>query len=324
MSRGHVVWLTLGALALGGIACKRSEPPEAKAAAQKRDVIPVATPSASNGAELLAAEERTWRFESTPVGPMHVVVLLPERRADARLPVLIAMHGRGEALKGPERGARGWLDDYTIRKTIDNLLRPPLSPAAFKSFVTKERLQRFNRALQEKPYRGLILVFPYTPDMLQGEEPIAKAPPLASFLVDELLPRVYRETPALGTKESTGIDGVSLGGRAAVSVGLLRPEAFGAIAGVQAALGREHALEIALLAQKARLKNSKLVFRLLTSTDDFFRDGNSAIAAAMSDAGVPVTLDLVPGPHDYDFNRGPGGIEMLLFHDRALRGEAPP
>jgi hypothetical protein len=31
---------------------------------------------------------------------------------------------------------------------------------------------------------------------------------------------------------------------------------------------------------------------------------------------------VVPGPHDYPFNRGPGAIEMLLWHDRVLRGEA--
>jgi hypothetical protein len=29
----------------------------------------------------------------------------------------------------------------------------------------------------------------------------------------------------------------------------------------------------------------------------------------------------VPGPHDYEFNRGPGAYEMLMFHDRVLRGQ---
>ena len=32
-------------------------------------------------------------------------------------------------------------------------------------------------------------------------------------------------------------------------------------------------------------------------------------------------MTTVPGPHDYVFNRGPGVLEMLLFHDRALRRE---
>ena len=26
----------------------------------------------------------------------------------------------------------------------------------------------------------------------------------------------------------------------------------------------------------------------------------------------------IPGPHDYPFNRGPGAIELLLWHDRVL------
>jgi len=41
----------------------------------------------------------------------------------------------------------------------------------------------------------------------------------------------------------------------------------------------------------------------------------------MTDAGVDNELAVIPGPHDYEFNRGPGVYEMLVFHDRALRGE---
>ncbi len=56
---------------------------------------------------------------------MRAVVVLPERRADERFPVLVTMHGRGEALKGPDRGARGWVDDYALRRAIDRLAQPP-------------------------------------------------------------------------------------------------------------------------------------------------------------------------------------------------------
>jgi enterochelin esterase-like enzyme len=147
---------------------------------------------------------------------------------------------------------------------------------------------------------------------------------LAAFLVDELLPRVYRETPALGTPATTGIDGVSLGGRAAISVGMLRPEAFGVIAALQAAFDTNQAEAIAGHAQRAKAKNPALTFRLLTSHDDFFLASGTAIAQAMKARSVPVQFDVVAGPHDYDFNRGPGAIEMLLFHDRVLRGDPPP
>ena len=63
--------------------------------------------------------------------------------------------------------------------------------------------------------------------------------------------------------------------------------------------------------------------RLLTSTDDPFRPTLHKLAQAMGAAGVRVDYELVPGPHDYDFNRGPGAYEMLLWHDRILRGQPP-
>jgi enterochelin esterase-like enzyme len=273
---------------------------------------------------LLPAEERTWVYEDTAVGRMSVVVLLPERRAEQKLPVLITMHGRGEALKGPDRGARGWVDDYELPRAIERLKQAPLSSDDFKSFVKPERLERLNAALVEHPYRGLIVVCPYTPDMLGGDDPFSKAPPLAAFLVDQLLPRVYQETPAVGTAATTAIDGVSLGGRAAFSVGLLRPSVFGVIAGLQAAFDVEQAGDIAARAQRARAQNPGLVFRLLTSNDDYFLAADTAIARALKASGVTIHFDVVHGPHDYDFNRGPGAIEMLMFHDRVLRAEPPP
>ena len=280
--------------------------------------------SGESGDRTLPAEERTWSFENTPVGRMSVVVVLPERSPYSKWPVLITMHGRGEALKGPERGARGWIDDYDLLKAIRRVRTPPLTREDFKNFVKESRRARLNNALAEKPWRGFIIVCPYTPDMLTGDDPFGKAEPLARFLVDELLPRVYRETPAIGTVETTGIDGVSWGGRAALSVGLLRPRAFGVIGGQQAAFHNDKAFEIADRARRARAVNPKLLFRMLTSDEDVFLGPDTAIAEAMHAAGVPVYFDVVTGPHDYDFNRGPGAIELLLFHDRVLRGESPP
>jgi enterochelin esterase-like enzyme len=287
----------------------------------------VALPAASGSAAvsvLLPAEERTWVYESTPIGRMSVVVLVPVHRADEKLPVLLTMHGRGEALKGPDKGARGWVDDYELSHIITRLGQPPLTREDFKSFVKEPRLQRLNAALAEHPYRGMVIVCPYTPDMLTGDDPFGKAPPLARFLVDELLPRVYRETPSFGTVPTTAIDGVSLGGRAAYSVGLLRPTAFGVISGLQAAFHADHAGNIAERAVRAKAQNQGLVFRLLSSDDDYFLEADTAIARAMRARDLKIYFDVVPGPHDYDFNRGPGAIEMLMFQDRVLRGEPPP
>jgi enterochelin esterase-like enzyme len=260
----------------------------------------------------------------TRIGQMRAVVVLPERGPDERFPVLIAMHGRGEALKGPERGARGWVDDYALRRAIDRLAHPPLKSADFEGLVQETRLAALNETLSAAPYAGLVVVCPYTPDMLGGEQPFATAPLLAKFLVETLLPKVYRETPAIGTPASTGIDGVSLGGRAALTTGLLRPDAFGAVSTLQPAFDVKDAPEIAARARSAREKNAHFRLRLLTSDGDYFLRSTRAIDTALSRNGVAHDFLLAQGPHDYEFNRGPGAIEMLVYHDRVLRGKPPP
>ena len=309
---------------LVGFGCARGEPPgsgPATAVASTR-VVPAA-PSSVAATTRLPAEQLTWVWENTAIGKMAALVVVPERAADERFPVLITMHGRGEAFKGPERGARGWVDDYALLRAMHRLAAPPLTSADFEGHVEASRLAHLNQALSADAFRGLIVVCPYTPDMLAGEHPFQKAPPLAEFLTRTLLPRVYKETPALGTVASTGIDGVSLGGRAALTSGLLHPEAFGAIGTIQAAFDVKDAPEIAARARAAREKYPDIALRLLSSDGDYFLRANRAIAAALAQAGVKHELLIVPGPHDYEFNRGPGAIEMLLFHDRVLRGKKP-
>jgi enterochelin esterase-like enzyme len=327
-------------------ACSRREPVGARAGSKSNDAVgvgqsvvtaratvPELAQSATraehtevSGAERapsrLVAEERTWVFEPTEIGRMVAVALLPARDPATRWPVLLAFHGRGEALKGPDRGARGWIDDYALGRALARLAAPPLTHDDFESFVAPERLRQLNASLKARPFRGLVVVCSYTPDMLRGDRPLEKVPPLARFVTTTLLPRIQKDLPVLGAS-ATGIDGVSLGGRAAFGVGLLAPRSFRAIAGLQAAFDVDDAEELATRAQQAYAENSGLVFRLLTSTGDFFREADTAIARAMQARGLPAQLDLVEGPHDYAFNRGPGAIEMLVYHDRVLRGEAP-
>ena len=313
---------------LGLIGCGRHEPP-GRAVAPGPPVSAVASvpavPSSSAAPGAVAAQELTWVYDRTTVGPMQVVVSIPRRAsAETRLPVLITMHGRGEAFKGPARGARGWVDDYWMPRAIDRLEHPPLKPEDLLHLADPVRLASMNESLAQKPYRGLIVVCPYTPDILAGDRPFAAANGLAEFLVDVLLPRVYRETPALGTRESTGIDGVSLGGRAALLVGLERPTAFGVVAGLQPAFDSADAPELGRLAELARRQNPRLVLRLLTSDGDYFLQPTRAISREFKRLGIAHEFRLIPGPHNYEFNRGPGVFEMLLFHDRVLRGEPAP
>jgi hypothetical protein len=299
--------------------CARKEPPERAPA----PTVNIVAPSASVKVERLPAEELTWAFPDTPVGRMSVVVLVPERLPSERFPVLIAMHGRGETLKGPERGARGWVDDYKLARAVTRLARPPLAEGDFEGFVEQTRLGSLNTALGREPYQGLVVACPYTPDVLGREEPFTQAPLLAGFLIDTLLRKIRSETPAIATPEATGIDGVSLGGRAAIAVGLFRPEEFGAVAGLQAAFDPENTSDFVARAERALTKNPRLRLRLLSSTEDYYLTVTRRFHAALDRKGVRHDFLVVPGPHDYVFNRGPGSLEMLLFHDRVLRGRPP-
>ena len=318
----------MGALALAlalpvVMGCAKQAPPSGGVTSAESRAVVAPLPSASAAASKLSQTEVTWAYADTPIGPMSAVVVVPERSADERFPILLTFHGMGEARKGAEKGARGWLDDYGMRRAIERLKHPPLTNEDLQGFADSERLARLNAALEKQPYRGLIIVNSYTPDMLRGDEPFSKVPPLAKFALSELLPRAYRETPALGTAPTTGVDGISLGGRAALAIALRNPEAFGAAGGLQPAFDLDNASAVAERALVARQKNPALSFRLLTSDGDYFLGSTRAISQAMRHAGVPHELVVIPGPHDYPFNRGPAVYEMLVHHDRVLRGLPP-
>ena len=257
---------------------------------------------------------------------MRVVVVVPAHASEShRLPVVIAMHGQGEALKGPDKGARGWVDDYWLPRALRRIHEPPLTRGDLRGRADDARLAMLNDSLDKQPYRGVIVVCPYTPfTIFKGKRAFRDAHLLADFFVNTLIPRVVRETPAIGTPATTGIDGVSLGGRASVLVGLERPEAFGVLGALQPAFDVEDAPELARRAKVAQSRNPQLRIRLLTSDGDFYLASTKAISKAMTEAEVPNTLTVVPGDHSYDFNRGPGVFELLLLHDRALRGESIP
>lgn len=303
--------------------CSKHAPPgEGVAVAASRSVS-APPPAVSAMPAKLPRTEVTWRYANTPIGPMNAVVVVPERAPGERFPVLLTFHGTGEARKGPERGARGWIDDYGLYQALDRLQHPPLTAEDMQGFVDAARLAQLNAALAKQPYQGLIIVNSYTPDMLRGDEPFSKVPPLADFAVQELLPRAARETPAIGTPQTTGIDGISLGGRAALAIGLRNPEAFASVGGMQPAFDLDNAGPVAERALRAHQKNPSLSFRLLTSDGDYFLGAVKAMSAAMKQAGVPNTLVVQTGPHDYPFNRGPAVYEMLIHHDRVLHGLPP-
>lgn len=293
---------------LASACSRRKEPEPARPAPTAPPVLDAASPAPRGTTRLLS-----WEFD---VGKAAVIV--PAwGEPSARHPVLVALHGRGEALKGPDRGALGWPNDYSLLHVIERVCDPPLTRDDLLGFVDEDRLAQQNRELAAKPFGGLVIACPYVPDLDLRSDADLRA--YGRFVLEQLLPRVYRETPALGTPESTGIDGVSLGGAVALRVGLGNPRAFGAVGALQPAIRADQATELTEIAKAALAKQPRLKLRLLTSSDDGFRPAVEKASEAWRLASVPHEMVLVPGPHDYPFNRGPGAVELLLFHDRSLR-----
>jgi hypothetical protein len=297
-------WL-LGSGAL--VACSRREP------AQPPKRIEPAPEAGDVGATRLLS----WSFDADAGGPEEAVAVVPTWGGnEARFPLVVALHGRGESLKAPAEGAMGWPRDYALVRAVQRLCAPPLDADALEGFVDAPRLELYNRELAARPFGGLVVACPYVPDVdVRGG---AGALAFGRFVLGALLSRAHRETPSLASPASTGIDGVSLGGAVALHVGLAHPEVFGAVGAIQPAVHEEDVGAWTERARSAILRKPELKLRLVTSHDDYFRDAILKLSSAWDAAGVAHELVEMPGPHDYAFNRGPGSIELLMWHDRVL------
>ncbi len=252
-----------------------------------------------------------------PWGQARVVVVVPTWGGrGARYPVLVALHGRGEAMKTPAEGAMGWPRDYAMVRAIDRLRAPPLRDSDYEGFVEPARLAETNASLAARAFGGLIVACPWLPDVRPAATGDISA--YGRYVLDVLLPRIRWDTPALATPETTGIDGVSLGGVVALRIGLTSPGSFGAVGGIQPAFSENQSAEWTALAQAARARQPGLKLRLVTSHEDYFHDSIVGVSQAWRAAGVAHDFADLPGPHDYVFNRGPGSIELLTWHDRNL------
>jgi iron(III)-salmochelin esterase len=241
---------------------------------------------------------------------------------DEKLPVVVAFHGKGESVLGPERGYAAWVDRYGLSRAYAALLEGPLSAAAFGGLVRDDELTALNAELRAHAFRGVLAVGVYTPDLMaEADDPAALAA-YARWVGDVLIPKVHKTFPVASSGgRQLGVDGVSLGGMVALEVGLRLPELVGAVGTMQPAIrGREAAL--AELAAQARSKHHQQL-RLLSSDADPLLGVTRTLSSELRKRHVAHQLVVTPGGHDYAFNRGPGAIELLHFHDRALREPSP-
>ena len=245
--------------------------------------------------------------------------LLVPTHTEEPVPLLVAFHGLGET--GDEKtGAYAWIDAYGLGSCYRRLAHPPVAAADKRArFWDDARLAEVNASLVARPFGGVAVACPYTPDVYKAMDRDKLFDAYAEWITGEVIPRARREVPLLAGIAHTGVDGVSLGGYVGAEVFLRQPQHFGAWGSVQGAFGAHRVLDFADRIKVLIDHFGKRAIHVETSTSDTYRDENEALSQRLSDLGVAHDFLAPPGAHTQPFLRDSGTLEMLLWHDRALR-----
>ena len=242
-------------------------------------------------------------------------LLVPRDRAKSRR-LLVLLHGLGETTS-EDLGIRAWADRYGVCAAHERLKRPPVRrvlPDA--EYLTDARLAELDGELARVPFRGLAIACPFTPNVYRVGPTGAVLDRYATWLVDRLVPALCRELGIENAK--VGLDGVSLGGFAALEVFLRRPEAFASVGSLQGPFKTGTVSGYASRIERAFTEKGHRPLRIATSSWDSGRAANERLVELLGKRGIKATFSAPPGPHDQRFLREAGSLELLLWHDRAL------
>lgn len=243
-------------------------------------------------------------------------LLVPKHLAKGQqVPLLILLHGLGEA-HDERLGAYAWLERYGLGTSYERLRRPPVERTHARPDWTDARLAEVNARLAKRSFNGFAIACPFTPRV--SKSPLGAPVALdvyADWIEKVLIPRARKEAPVLTGGASTFIDGCSMGGPIAIELFSRKPSLFGALGMVQSAFGVHRAPGFAQRIAEAMDRGGPKPVSIITSSGDPFRDANRALAKALGERKVDVTLRESPGPHDQPWLRETGTIEMLLWHD---------
>ncbi len=231
-------------------------------------------------------------------------------------PMVLVFGGAGESVKPPKNGALAWMHYYKMDEAIRSLERAKLQPGDFRGLVTPEELERFNRELQEHPYRGVIVACPYSPPLSLGRS--VDPPDYEAYFIEELVPALLSQYRVSNGK--LGIDGVSNGGARSIYYGFKYPQMFMAIGAVQGSFSPFMDLYEDLIKKNGEILKIKAI-QLITSDRDSMRMSVQNMHELLNRYDIPHRYLRMTGPHDYVFNQGPGCIGLLVFHDNILHSE---
>jgi acetyl esterase/lipase len=245
-------------------------------------------------------------------------LLLVPAAPEATRRVVVLFHGLAET-SSEAVGIRAWADRYGLVAAAARLQNPPVARTVTQPvLLTDARLGELNRALAADPYRGLAVACPYTPNVFRQPSTPLALDRYSAWLADGLLPEIRKILPLVEGPSAVAVDGVSLGGYVSLEVFLRRPEVFGAVGALQAAIGDNLADYYATRFKAALERVGPRPLRIATTAWDKERPTSEHLAARLRAHGVPVTLDTSPGGHDQGFLREAGSLELLYYYDRTL------
>ena len=247
-------------------------------------------------------------------------VSLPEdydKNPNSRYPMVIAFGGAGECSRPPRDGALAWVSYYKADEAVRALGHNKLSAVDFRNLVTQEQLDAFNRKLRKAPYKGVILVCPYSP-LLRGASGL-DIPEYEDYIMKELIPALQKHYRVDASR--IGVDGVSMGGARSMYYGFKYPETFRRIGSVQAAVAPFMDVYSRLI-EANREKIRKCSIQVVSSDGDVFLKSVEKFSAMLDAKKVPNSLLILKGPHDYIFNQGPGSLALLAFHGSNAKNPA--
>jgi len=258
-----------------------------------------------------------WR-ELELAGSRRALVLSPAHgAADQTYPGLLLFHGLGET-RSAELALHAWRTSYGAEDSYARLLHPPLSfdPGQLQ-FIEPAQARALQATLAQRPFRGLVLICPVTPNPHRSKSPQLVLDRYSEWIEHTLLPAARAAAP-LDAARGIGVDGCSMGGYVAAEVFARKPHLFRSFGVVQPAVGEFRVPRYARLLARALKRQSLLGIHLQTSTRDPYRGAVNALARQLKRQGARFTLDVLPGPHDRQWLRAAGTLAMLAWHDYTL------
>lgn len=280
--------------------------------ASRAGTAPARTPESED------LQQHDLDLEGDPRLAKRALVLVPKHGpAAVPRPVLVLLHGLGET--GNELlGIHAWGDRYGLVRGYERLRRPPLKRILpNRPFLPESRLGELNVSLRDRPFRGLVIACPVTPNPHRLGPAAQILDRYADWIEATLLPAV-RRVANVADDVGCGLDGCSLGGFVGLEVMLRKPGRFATFGAVQGAYSVPRAIQYARQLAELVQRVGPRPIHIESSSEDPFLKANQALSRELTRLGVPHELRVLPGPHNQPWLREVGTLEMLLWHDRQL------